>query len=207
MTPTLLWFRQDLRLQDNPARHGALARRAPVIPVYILDEAGEGRWPVGGASRWWLHHSLAALDAALRERGSRLVLARGDTAEVLRKLVRQTGAGAIYWNRRYEPAVIARDSKIAAGFSAAGLEVQSFNAALLHEPHTIANKQGKPFQVFTPFWRHCLTLEVVAPRKLAAGVAIPGPATWPGPGIPRAGSCCGRRSCTASWHRRRASGV
>ena len=179
MAPTILWFRQDLRLQDNPALHAAVARGAPVVPVFILDDAGEGRWAAGGAGRWWLHHSLAALDLALRDRGSRLVLVRGDTAGVLRELVRATGAGALFWNRRYEPAARARDARLQVEFAAAGLEVKSFNSALLHEPHTIANKQGKPFQVFTPFWRHCLTLPVTLPLKLAAGVALSGPAKWP----------------------------
>jgi deoxyribodipyrimidine photo-lyase len=178
MKPSLLWFRQDLRLQDNPALLAAVARGAAVIPVYILDDAGEGRWVAGGAARWWLHHSLGALDAALRERGSRLIVARGDASEVLRELVRSTGAGALFWNRRYEPAVMARDAKLKAEFAAAGLEVKSSNAALLHEPHTIANKQGKPFQVFTPFWRHCLTLPTSPPVKSGA-VALPAPDRWP----------------------------
>jgi deoxyribodipyrimidine photo-lyase len=176
--PTLLWFRQDLRLQDNPALHAALERGGAVVPVYVLDDAGDGRWPAGGASRWWLHHSLAALDVELRERGSRLILARGESGAVLKELQRQTGAGAVYWNRRYEPAAIARDSRLKAEFVAVGVEVKSFNAALLHEPHTIANKQGKPFQVFTPYWRHCLTLDVAAPIRLpAGGIAVP--KTWP----------------------------
>jgi len=96
MTPTLLWFRQDLRLQDNPALHAALARGGPIVPVYILDEAGEGRWPAGGATRWWLHQTLGALDAALRTRGSRLVLARGESGRVLADLARATGAEAVY---------------------------------------------------------------------------------------------------------------
>ncbi|MDP3073946.1 MAG: deoxyribodipyrimidine photo-lyase [Opitutaceae bacterium] len=166
MSVTLLWFRHDLRLQDNPALHAALARGQPVIPVFILDDEGEGRWPMGGAARWWLHHSLAALDAALRERGSRLTFARGDSAAVLRELVRTTGADAVYWNRRYEPAIIARDKAIKAELTGAGLEARSFNSALLHEPHTIVNKAGGPFQVFTPFWRHCLTLPVTEPIKV-----------------------------------------
>lgn len=97
MTPTLLWFRQDLRLQDNPALDAALARRAPILPVFILDDGGEGRWAPGGASRWWLHHALAALAESLAARGSRLILARGDSGEVLRRLARETGAGALYW--------------------------------------------------------------------------------------------------------------
>ena len=172
---TIVWFRQDLRVQDNPALAAALERGAPVVPVYILDEAGEGRWPMGGASRWWLHHSLAALDAALRERGSRLVLARGESGAVLRELIKSTGADAVFWNRRYEPAVIARDKQLKAGL---GVEATSFNASLLFEPHTVKNKAGGPFQVFTPFWKHCLTLKVDEPVRLRA-VGIPAPAKWP----------------------------
>jgi deoxyribodipyrimidine photo-lyase len=178
MTPTLVWFRQDLRLQDNPALHAALARGGAIVPVFVLDEADEGRWPMGAAARWWLHHSLAALDAALRERGARLMLARGEAKEVLRRCVAATGAGAVFWNRRYEPAGMARDKALKAEFAAAGVEVKSFNGALLHEPHTVANKQGKPFQVFTPYWRHCQTLPVEPPQKIRAG-KFPAPAKWP----------------------------
>jgi deoxyribodipyrimidine photo-lyase len=178
VAPTIVWFRQDLRLQDNPALHAAVARGAAILPAYVLDYAGEGRWPMGGASRWWLHHSLASLDATLRERGSRLIVARGESGAVLRELAKSTRAGALFWNRRYEPAAIARDAAIKADFTAAGIEVKSFNGALLNEPHSIQNKQGRPFQVFTPYWRHCLTLPVTPPLKLAAG-AWPAPAKWP----------------------------
>ncbi len=178
MNPTLLWFRQDLRLQDNPALHAAVARGGAIVPVYILDDAAEDRWVMGGAARWWLHHSLAALDLSLRERGSRLLLARGDSAAVLRELVEATGADALYWNRRYEPAAIARDSGIKAELSAAGLDVRSFNGALLNEPHTIQNKQGRPFQIFTPYWRHCLALTVAAPLRTDR-TALAAPAKWP----------------------------
>ncbi len=178
VTPTLLWFRQDLRLQDNPALFAAVVRGGAVVPMYILDDAAEGNWPMGGASRWWLHQALASLDASLRERGSRLVIARGDSAEVLRKLVKATGAGAVFWNRRYEPAVIARDAAVKAELLAGGVETKSFNGALLFEPHTIQNKQGKPFQVFTPYWKHCLTLPVAPVVKFGA-TSIAAPAAWP----------------------------
>jgi deoxyribodipyrimidine photo-lyase len=181
VAPALLWFRQDLRLQDNPALVAAVARGGATVPVYILDDPGEGGWPMGGASRWWLHHALAALDTSLRERGSRLVIAQGNSADVLRTLVKATGAGAVYWNRRYEPAVIARDSAIKAEFTSTGIEVKSFNSALLHEPHTIQNKQGKPFQVFTPYWKHCLSLPVAPAVKFTA-TQIAGPKEWP-PGL------------------------
>lgn len=165
---TIVWFRQDLRLQDNPALLAAVQRGA-VLPVYVLDDAGEGRWRMGAASRWWLHHSLAAFDAALRERGSRLVLARGESGAVLRDLVKQSGADAVYWNRRYEPAAIARDAAVEAELNAAGVETTSFAASLLFEPQAVKNKSGGPFQVFTPFWKHCLTLDVPEPVRLPTG--------------------------------------
>lgn len=178
IAPTLLWFRQDLRLADNPALAAALERGAPVVPVYVLDDESEGMWRAGGASRWWLHHSLVALDADLRERGSRLVLARGDSGEALRRLVAETGAGAVYWNRRYEPAARRRDAALKTELTGAGVEAKSFNAALLFEPHTIKNKQGGPFQVFTPYWRHCSALGFAEPVKSGAK-APPAPARWP----------------------------
>lgn len=178
VAPTLLWFRQDLRLQDNLALRAALDRGAPIIPVYILDGAAEGRWAPGGASRWWLHHALAALDSALRELGAGLILARGDSRTILRELIATHGVGAVYWNRRYEPAAIERDKLIKAELNSAGLEVHSFNSALLHEPHTVAKKQGGPFQVFTPYWRTCLALAVEAPWKFVAQ-KLPAPKSWP----------------------------
>jgi deoxyribodipyrimidine photo-lyase len=178
MSVTLVWFRQDLRLQDNPALAAAVKRGGAVIPVYILDDAGEGRWPMGGASRWWLHHSLLKLDEALQARDSRLLLARGESDGAVRALIKQTGATAVYWNRRYEPAAIARDKTLKAGLAAAGIEAKSFNSALLFEPHTVQNKSGQPFQVFTPFWKHCQTLPVDELVKLPAG-NLPAPASWP----------------------------
>ena len=178
MTATIVWFRQDLRLQDNSALSAALKRGGPIIPVFILDDAAEGRWQAGGATRWWLHHSLLRLDEALRARGSRLQLARGASGEVLRSLLTQTGATAVYWNRRYEPAIVARDKLIKSEFAADGVEVKSFNSALLFEPHTVQNKAGLPFQVFTPYWKHCQTLPIEEPGRLPAG-EFAAPARWP----------------------------
>lgn len=178
VSPTLLWFRQDLRLQDNPALHAALHRGGPVVPVYIVDDASEWGWPRGPAARGWLQHSLAALDATLRERGSRLILARGDTEKTLRELVRATGAGAVYWNRRYELAAVASDGWIETDLGDRGIEVRTFNSALLNEPHAIANRQGRPFQVFSAYWRTCRTLPVAAPLKLGPD-QFPAPTKWP----------------------------
>ena len=102
---SLLWFRQDLRLADNPALLAAVRRGGPVIPVFIWSPEEEGRWQPGAASRWWLHQSLAQLDASLRQRGSRLIIRRGPTLEAIRELLDHSGATAVYWNRRYEPTV------------------------------------------------------------------------------------------------------
>src|SRR6185437_12140401 len=113
------------------------------------------------------------------ERGSQLLLAAGESATVLRALIRKTGATAVYWNRCYEPAVIARDKKIKTELTTAGIEAKSFNAALLFEPHTVRNKTGGPFQVFTPYWKHCLSLPVEAPVKMAKATAFASPSKWP----------------------------
>ncbi len=165
-------------MQDNPALHAALARGAAVIPVFILDEDLASSWKIGGAARWWLHHSLAALDESLHQRGSRLVIARGDLEQELAKIVRSTGAAAVYWNRRYEPAGLAVDQRLEKQLGEEGIEVRTFNGSLLNEPAAIANKQGRPFQVFTPYWRHCLTLPVESPLAVSTK-ALPEPARWP----------------------------
>lgn len=175
---TLLWLRLDLRLRDNPALQAALERGGAVIPVFIWAPEEESPWEPGGASRWWLHHSLHSLNEALRQLGSRLVIRRGPGLATLQQLAKETGAQAVVWNRRYEPAVIARDQVIKQTLRDTGLTAESFNGALLHEPWTIQNQSRKPFQVFTPFWRHCLQLPdpaepTPAPRELTA------PATWP----------------------------
>ena len=178
----LVWLRQDLRLEDNPALGAAVEQGGGVAPVFIWSPEEENPWPPGGASRWWLHHSLAALDAALRAAGSRLIIRRGPALETLRALARETGASSVFWNRRYEPAVTARDARVKEALRAEGLLVKSFNAALLHEPWTIQNKSGRPFQVFTPFWKQCLTQPDPGPPRPAPR-ALPPPrgGSWPAP--------------------------
>jgi deoxyribodipyrimidine photo-lyase len=178
MKPTaILWLRIDLRLADNPALLAAI-RHGAVLPVFIHAPDEENPWPAGGASNWWLHQSLAALDKKFRELGSKIIFRRGPTLETLRALVKETGATAVFWNRRYEPAVIARDAKIKDALRADGLKADSYNAALLFEPWTIKNKSEKPFQVFTPFWKHCLTLD--EPHEpLRVPEKIPAPEKWP----------------------------
>src|SRR5438105_4945858 len=101
---SIVWFRQDLRLDDNPALEAAIARGGAIVPVYIWSPAEEGAWPPGAASRWWLHQSLRRLDADLRRCGSRLVICQGEALFTLTQLAQEARAGAVYWNRRYEPA-------------------------------------------------------------------------------------------------------
>lgn len=171
---SILWFRLDMRVADNPALHAALKHGGPVLPLFIHAPEEESPWEPGAASRWWLHQSLRSLEEELRALGSRLILRRGPSLETLRTLAQECGAKAVFWNRRYEPAMIARDQKLKERLRADGLIVESFNGALLHEPWTIQNQSGKPFQVFTPFWRHCLT-------KPAPAAPLPTPATLPVP--------------------------
>jgi len=158
-TPVILWFRQDLRLEDNPALQAAIQSGKPILPVYILDEAAEGSWTFGEASRWWLHHALTDLRLQLKGLGGELVFQRGKSLELLQNLVSKSGAYALYWNRRYEPLIIKRDKRIKTILSDSGIEVRSFNASLLHEPHTVLKKDNTPFKVFTPYWKHCLKME------------------------------------------------
>ncbi len=175
---TLLWLRQDLRTDDHPALAAAVARGGPVIPVYIWAPDEEGPWPPGGASRWWLHQSLAALEKALRDKGSRLILRSGSSLDVLRALLKETGADAVYWSRRYEPAAIARDTAIKEALREDGLEVKSFNAALLVEPWALANQQGDPYKVFTPFWKSAVKA-IDIPEAIPAPGSLGAPDQWP----------------------------
>jgi deoxyribodipyrimidine photo-lyase len=153
---SIVWFRQDLRLADNPALLAAVRRGGSVLPVFIWSPEEEGRWAPGAASRWWLHQSLAQLDASLRRRGSRLIIRHGPARETIRELVSQSGATAVYWNRRYEPAAIERDRRIEAALSRDGLIAQSFAACVIFEPSAILTQHGEPYRVFTAFWRACM---------------------------------------------------
>jgi deoxyribodipyrimidine photo-lyase len=155
---TIVWFRQDLRLHDNPML-AAAAARGPVVPLFILDDPPHRA--LGGAGRWWLHHSLAALQGAL----GRLTLQRGSPRAVLPALIEATGADAVYWNRCYEPYAIARDTELKALLQARGVAVESFNGSLLHEPWEVTTKSGGPFKVYTPFWRASRALPVAAPAE------------------------------------------
>ncbi|MDZ4081003.1 MULTISPECIES: cryptochrome/photolyase family protein [Hydrocarboniphaga] len=172
MKTALVWFRRDLRLADNPALAHALGHAERVVPVYILPpEALEGAWTPGAASRWWLHHSLAALDAQLRESGAQLVIRQGDPLAQLRRLVGETGAEGVFWNRRYEPAWVKSDRRVGEALIEDGVEAQAFAANLLVEPWALKTGSGGPYRVYTPFSRSARALglprqPIPAPRRI-----------------------------------------
>jgi len=154
---TLVWFRQDLRLRDNPAL-AAAAARGRIVPIFILDETDKS-WAPGSASLWWLHHSLTAL----RQDLGALSLYRGDPAKLIPKLVRDAKASAVFWNRCYDGRAVKRDTALKEALKDDGIDVQSFNAALLNEPWDIKTGSGGNYKVFTPYWRAARAREFAAP--------------------------------------------
>ncbi|MEY2920805.1 MAG: hypothetical protein RL261_2110, partial [Pseudomonadota bacterium] len=174
-TTTLVWFRRDLRLSDNPALTAAVADSDRVVAVYVHAPEEESPWSPGAATRWWLHHSLAALDAALRQQGISLTLRAGPALSALTGLAREVGATKVVWNRLYDPATVARDTTVKAGLRELGFECASHNANLLHEPWEIRTGQGGPYRVFTPFWRACQMKLDAQPAPLPAPRRLRGP--------------------------------
>ena len=172
MTSALIWFRRDLRLDDHPALQAALRAGHRIVPVYVHAPDEEVPWAPGAASLAWLRRSLIALDASLRTRGSRLILRSGSSLAALEHLIEETGAEAVYWSRRYEPASMARDAAVKQALRARGTLVESHNAALLCEPWTVETQQGDPYRVFTPFWRN-------ARAQLDVRTLAPAPETLP----------------------------
>ena len=161
--PVLVWFRQDLRLADNPALAEAVKTGKPVLALYILDDATPGKWAMGGASRWWLHGSLKELSENLKRHGVQLILRRGRAADVLDAIITASGADTVYWNRQYEPYAIARDKDLKASLKSRNISAESFGASLLFEPWELKSQSGTPFKVFTPFYKTALKLP--PPRK------------------------------------------
>lgn len=154
------WFRQDLRLADNPALTQA-AERGEVLPIYILDDENAAEHQMGGASRWWLHHSLLALNESLN---GNLCVYRGNPETILSDLVQKHCVQSVHWNRCYEPWRIARDEKIKETLEAQNIEVKSHKGSLLWEPWEIHKADGTHYKVFTPFYRRgCLN--ATSPRQ------------------------------------------
>jgi len=153
-SPVVIWFRQDLRIKDNPALLAAHQTGHPILPLFIFDEENSGEWKFGAASRWWLHESLKALNEKFE---GKLCFQTGSTEKIIKDLMMESGTEAIYWNRCYEPWRIASDAHIQETLQSKGIEVHTFNGALLFEPQTALKSDGTPYKVFTPFYQNgCL---------------------------------------------------
>jgi deoxyribodipyrimidine photo-lyase len=165
---TLMWFRQDLRLRDNPALSFA-SEQGAIIPVYIFDTACPEQFVPGGASQWWLHQSLHSLNDALEEQ---LHCMQGDATKLLIEMVQEHDIKRLVWNRCYEPWQIKRDTQLKKQLTELGVEVHSFNSHLLWEPWQVLKKDETPYKVFTPYYRRgCLSkpaprMPVSAPKNL-----------------------------------------
>lgn len=171
--PVIWWVRQDLRLGDNAALAAAAATGAPVLPVFVFDDASAGAWAPGGASRWWLHHSLVALADALRSRGLPLVLRRGDSRQLIPAIVEEVGAQAVFAGRMYEPWARERDKAVAAALAARGVRIEGARTALLFEPWDIRTRTGGSYGVYTPFSRACFNAAPPPQPKPAPARLIP----------------------------------
>lgn len=161
---TIVWFRQDLRLGDNPALSFA-AKSGDVVPIYIFEQGSKvaEKEPIGSASRWWLHYSLSAL----QERIGGLGVFAGDPRVLIPEILSECGAQRIVWNRCYEPKAVERDTAIKTDLTSQGIVVKSFNAGLLVEPWHIKTQSGGPFKVFTPYWRALQKFNHDAPARAA----------------------------------------
>lgn len=146
-SPVIVWLRRDLRLSDQPAIAEA-ARQGPVVPVYVLDDETPKHRGMGGASRWWLHHSLQSLDAALREKGSRLILRKGRSEDVLKAVAEEVGARSVHALHHYEPWW--RNAEKAVGKV---LDLNLHHGNYLAPPGSVLNGSGRPYKIYTPFWR------------------------------------------------------
>ncbi len=170
----IMWFRTDLRIDDNPALRAAVESSDEIICAYVFAPEDEGPWAPGDASRRWLARSLSALDAGLRERGSGLVLRSGPTVDALRELSAETGARSVFMGRRYEPLAARHDERVIGALREDGIAVRVFETALLHDPGSLLTGSGTPYKVFTPFFR-------AAERIGTPGPSGPGPRRIPGP--------------------------
>ncbi|MFW2372209.1 MAG: cryptochrome/photolyase family protein [Gammaproteobacteria bacterium] len=153
MSCTILWFRRDLRLQDNPALHWACENSDRILPIYI-HAPQEEQWAPGAASRWWLHHSLQQLEQALQEYDLALYRFSGDSGKLLAEISQISGATELVFNRLYEPHLAKRDEQLCHQLEQQGINIHSFHDGLFFQPGSILNKQDSPYRVYTPFYRN-----------------------------------------------------
>lgn len=153
---SIFWFRDDLRLQNNQGLYKATKQTERLILIYILDETAPTSELLGSASKWWLHQSLQKLQQDLEQKGQRLILKKGNPAEIINQLVHDQKIESVFWNRSYTPHSIARDTSIKTNLKSKNIKVHTFPGNVLIEPFNIKNKSEKPYLVFTPFYKSYL---------------------------------------------------
>ena len=163
--PVIYWFRRDLRLTDLPGLHAALASGKPVIPCFIIDDESTEEWAMGGASRWWLHHSLQALTKSVAEQGGNLLVRRGDTQAQLNALVNETGAAAVYCSELYEPDARELEKTLGEELAKSGAPIHCLPGTLFFRPHEVRNGSGFAIQGVHTF---LATLHATTPLDAAA---------------------------------------
>ena len=173
-SPVILWFRRDLRLSDHPALDMAAQSGKPVIPVFIHDDQIDD---LGAAPKWRLGLGVETLADSLAEISSRLILRKGNALDVLRALVAQTGAGAVYWTRLYDPNSVRRDTEIRNTLISESIDARSFGGHLMFEPWTVETKAGGYYKVYTPFWNAVKNKGVDLPVRRPSMLIKPD--TWP----------------------------
>jgi len=171
VSTALVWLRNDLRLTDNPALSAACRHHDKVIALYI-HEQDEGVRAPGGAARWWLHHSLDKTARELAEIGVALRVETGKSADILPALAKDAEADAVHWNRRYGPRERTLDADLKEHLRETGFSVQSHPGNVLVEPWDIETGQGKPYSVFTPFWKTLRDMAIARPAAVPDGKAV-----------------------------------
>ncbi len=160
---SIVWFRRDLRLQDNPALAAALEQGQPIVFVYCYAPEDEAPWSPGAASRWYLQASLRELHHSLQAIGTELILLKGDPATRLVQIVAQSQATHLFCNRVYEPALMQQEKQVLSTLRQAGVQCQSFHDQSLFPAGGILNHAGRHYQVFTPFWKRLSSELSLAP--------------------------------------------
>ncbi|GAB2290634.1 Cryptochrome-1 [Dionaea muscipula] len=172
---SIVWFRRDLRVEDNPAL-AAGVRAGAVVAVFIWAPEEEGHYYPGRVSRWWLKQSLAHLDSSLKSLGTFLITKRStDSISSLLEVVRATGATQLFFNHLYDPLSLVRDHRAKEVLTVQGIVVRSFNADLLYEPWEVLDDKGQPFDTFAAFWERYLSMPfdpeapLLPPKRIITG--------------------------------------
>ena len=149
----LVWFRQDLRIADNKALYEASLKQKPMICLYIHDLDSYGNWPIGGASKWWLHQALVDLDQSLSQFGNKLIIRNGNSLNIIEEICANYKVENIFYNKRFEPHLLQIDNLITSKLKAKGHKVHIYNSLLLYPLESIFNKENSPYKTFTSFWK------------------------------------------------------